>query len=329
MNSPRITVAMSVYNSRRHLAEAVDSILAQSLGDFEFLIVDDGSTDGSDVILAAYADRDPRIRLLRQENRGLIASLNRIIGEARAPIIARMDADDISLPQRFERQIAFLDTHPDHGVVGSWTQDITESGEPYHDRFADPPTSHEGLLARLDRGPLLPHSSTMMRTELIRAVGGYRPLFRHCEDYDLWLRLLERTRLCNLPERLVRYRHSLQQVSTRHALAQQIGAAIAYEAHIERAAGRPDPTEGLKQMPPLEALDSLFGRPGLGREIQRKVALGILHSPAALRGEGFDLLMAHVRDGGPRDGLWRAAARLLKLGEPARALRLAAALTTR
>jgi glycosyltransferase involved in cell wall biosynthesis len=326
MSVPAISVAMSVYNNAAFLDQAVESILAQSFGDFEFLIVDDGSNDGSSEILDTYAARDRRIRIIRQENRGLIASLNRLLDEARAPLIARMDGDDISLPLRFERQIAFLEAHPDHGVVGSWSRDIDASGRTRAGEFREPPTSHEALVARADKGPLLAHSSVMMRSEVVRQAGGYRAAFRHCEDYDLWLRLSERTKLCSLPERLLLYRHSLGQVSCAHVFAQQIGAAIAFEAHAERIAGRPDPTAGLERLPPVDRLDALFGREGVARVVREKVAKGIVYSPIALRGEGYDLLLDHVREGGSQEGLWRTVARLLKLGEPARALRLAATL---
>jgi glycosyltransferase involved in cell wall biosynthesis len=326
MNVPAISVAMSVYNNAAFLDQAVESILGQSLSDFEFLIVDDGSNDGSSAILDGYAARDSRIRIIRQENRGLIASLNRLLSEARAPLIARMDGDDISLPERFERQVAFLDVNPDHGVVGTWSRDINERGQTHAGEFREPPTSHEALVAESDKGPLLAHPSVMMRTNVVREAGGYRAAFRHCEDYDLWLRLSERTKLCSLPERLLLYRHSPAQVSNRHIVAQQVGAAIAFAAHLEREAGRPDPTEGLETLPPIGELDALFGREGVTRAIREKVAKGIVYSRVALRGEGFDLLLDHIRDGGSRDGLWRTAGRLLKLGEPIRALRLATAL---
>ena len=329
MGVPAISVAMSVYNNAPFLAEAVESILGQTVGDFEFLIVDDGSTDDSRPILEAYAARDERIRLLPQANRGLIASLNRLVGEARAPLIARMDGDDIALPERFARQLEFLGTHPDHGAVGTWTINIDARGREQPRESEDHPTSHEELLARLESGPVLCHPSVMMRTEVVRAAGGYRPLFRHCEDYDLWLRLSERTRMCSLPERLLRYRFSDAQVSSRHVVAQHVGAAIAFLSHEERIAGRPDPLEEAAALPALDELDRLFGRPGLGREVRAKVAPGIVYSPSALSGEGFRLLLDYVREGGARDGLWRTAGRLLKIGRPGRALRLAAALALR
>jgi hypothetical protein len=319
---------MSVYNNAPHLAQAIESILAQSFGDFEFLIVNDGSTDGSGAMIDAYAAKDARIRAIHQDNRGLIASLNRILHEARAPLVARMDGDDIALPARFERQIAFLADHPDHGVVGTWVDCIDEDGSPRPYRCPVQPTSHDELLKQLETGPSLCHPSVMMRRDVVLAAGGYHRAYVHCEDYDLWLRLSERTRLTSIPERLLLYRHSYSQVSSRHILSQTTGAAIAWAAHVERASGRPDPMAELAALPPIDKLDELFGRSGIGRAVRARVVGSILYSPVASKDEGYRLLLDHVRSGGGKNGLWRAAARLLKFGKPARALRLAAALAT-
>jgi hypothetical protein len=318
---------MSVYNGERFLAPAIESVLRQSFADFEFLILDDGSTDATPAILRDYASRDSRIRPIIRVNRGLVASLNELLAEARAPLIARMDADDICHPDRFARQTAFLAAHPDHGVVGSWSEDIDEATLPWHIEGDDHPVTHEAFLHNIRHGgPLLVHPAVMYRRDLVLALGGYHRAFVHCEDLDLWLRLASVTRIANIPERLIRYRHYPDQVSKRHATQQQIGAAVAYEAWHAREAGRPDPTEHLDALPPIDRIDALFEDPGLARRVRARVARGILHSPVALRDEGFDIILRHVRDGGDRTGLWRTAARLLKLGEPVRALRLAAAL---
>ncbi len=329
MSAPTISVAMSVYNNAPHLGPAIESICAQSFADFEFLIVNDGSSDGSGAIIDAFAARDRRIRPIHQENRGLIASLNRMLDEARAPLIARMDGDDIALPARFERQLAFLAARPDHGVVGTWARCIDEDGAERAELCRDQPTSHDELLTQLESGPLLCHPSVMMRRDIVRTVGGYRHAYRHAEDYDLWLRLSERTKLASIPERLLLYRHSETQVSSRHVVPQATAVAVAWLAHLERTQGRSDPTERLTALPPIEALDTLFGRPGTARGVRAKVAASICYSPVAMRGDGFDMLLSHVRDGGATDGLWRTAGRLIKFGEPARAFRLAAALATR
>ncbi|AIT79376.1 glycosyltransferase [Novosphingobium pentaromativorans] len=327
MPSPAISVAMSVYNGERFLASAIESILKQTFADFEFLIVDDGSVDRSAQIIADFAARDARIRPIIRENRGLIVSLNEMIVAARAPIIARMDADDLSYPDRFARQHAFLNEHPDYGVVGSWSEDMDEDGRPMQRSGADHPLTHEQLLRAIDAGEqLICHPAAMFRKDVVLSVGGYHAAFRHCEDLDLWLRLASVTRMGNIGERLLRYRRYPGQVSSRHSTEQQIGTAIARLAWQERQAGRPDPTASLERLPPMSALDELFGRPGLSRQVREQVALGLRYSASALRDDGFDLLVDHLRDGGRQDGMWRTVARLVRYGEPVRAIRLAATL---
>lgn len=324
---PAISVAMSVYNGERFLAEAVESVLAQTFTDFEFLALDDGSTDATPDILRHYAAKDIRLRPILRENRGLIASLNQLLAEARAPLIARMDADDICYPERFERQVAFLAANPDYGVVGSRCDDIDEHGEPWPVRAVAHPLVHEEFLAAIEIGlPLLCHPSVMMRRDVILGVGGYHAAFRHCEDLDLWLRLASVTRIGNMPERLLRYRHYAGQVSSRHATVQQINAAVAKVAYRERQAGRPDPTEHIAELPDVDGLDALFARPGLGRQVRATVAPSLKYSEAGLRDAGFDLILRHLDEGGSHEGMWRTVARLMRMGEPGRALRLTAVL---
>jgi glycosyltransferase involved in cell wall biosynthesis len=329
VSAPAISVAMSVYNDDAFLTLAIESILAQTFGDFEFLIVNDGSTDRSGAIIDNFAARDSRIRAIHQSNRGLVPSLNRLLDEARAPLIARMDGDDISLPVRFAAQVAFLAAHPDHGAVGSWVTCIDESGSPRPGGGGEKPLAHADMLASLEHGPLFSHPSVMMRRDLVRAAGGYRAAYVHCEDYDLWLRLAGETKLANLRERLVLYRLSDSQVSSRHAFVQQVNAAIAYLAYCERQAGRVDPTEGIDRLPGLDGIDALFGRPGLSRALRRQIAPTLLHSPDALRSGGTEMLIDLIREGDDMGGLWRTAARLLMLGEPTHALRMAATLAIR
>ncbi|RYD94855.1 MAG: glycosyl transferase family 2, partial [Sphingomonadales bacterium] len=129
--------------------------------------------------------------------------------------------------------------------------------------------------------------------------------------------------LASIPEPLIRYRHYDEQVSSRHATEQQIGAAIAKLAYYERLAGRPDPTEDLERLPGTESLDALFGREGVGREVRAQVAPGLLYSKAGLRDHGFELLLRYLSEGGSHSGMWRTVVRLVRFGEPARAARLA------
>ena len=131
--NPLISVCMAVYNAERYVAEAVESILNQTFGDFEFLILDDGSTDGSLDILRRYAERDPRIRLTSRPNQGLVASLNELVDQARGEFIARMDADDVSLPERFQREVDYLRDHPECVLVGSRVRLIDPDGDPLCD----------------------------------------------------------------------------------------------------------------------------------------------------------------------------------------------------
>ena len=327
MASPAISVAMSVHNGEPYLVEAIDSVLAQTFPDFEFLILDDGSTDGSRDTIACYAKQDPRIRPILRENRGLIASLNQLVAEARAPLIARMDADDVCRPQRFERQATFLAEHPDHGVVGSWSEDIDERSRTIQCHGEDQPTTFEAFLAAIDaNGPLLCHPAVMYRTDVVREVGGYHSAFRHCEDLDLWLRLATRTRICSIPERLLRYRRSDGQISRRFSVDQTIGGIVSRQAYHERLAGRPDPTEHLDRLPPMEDLDALFGRPGLAEQVRGQIVYDLLYSRQALLGDGFEFVIDHIARGGGRQGLWRTVLRLLRFGEPRQAMRLARAL---
>ncbi|WP_408588303.1 glycosyltransferase [Novosphingobium sp.] len=326
-DNPRISVALSVYNGERFLAQAIESVLGQTCGDFEFLILDDGSRDATPAIIADHAARDPRIRPIVRENRGLVASLNQLLAEARAPLVARMDADDLCLPERLGRQLAYLDAHPEIGVLGTWTEDIDELGGPHPVLAPDHPLGHEDFLRAVELSlPLLCHPAVMYRRDVVLSVGGYHGAFRHCEDLDLWLRLAAVTRIANLPERLLRYRHYEEQVSSRHATVQQVGAAVARIAHAERLAGRPDPTADLDALPSIDQLDALFGREGVARAVRARVAPGLLYSRSALRDEGFDILRRYIREGGSREGLWRTVGRLVRFGEPLRAARLAATL---
>ena len=327
MSTPSVSVAMSVYNGERFLAPAIESVLAQTMGDFEFLILDDGSADSTKAIAADYAAHDKRIRLISRENRGLVVSLNQLLQESRAPLVARMDADDLCMPTRFAEQLAFLEGNPDHGVVGSLTIDIDENEAPFPLTTAEHPLTNDEFLQRIESfGPLLAHPTVMYRRDVVLAVGGYHQAYRHCEDFDLWLRLAHKTRIANLPNRLLRYRHYSGQVSNRHAVEQQYGVAVSHLAYAERQAGRPDPTEYLAALPPIEELDALFGRPGVAQQVRGQVARALVYSREAMTGPVFDMLVQHVNEGGSGADLWRTAARLLRFGDPRRAAKLFMAL---
>jgi glycosyltransferase involved in cell wall biosynthesis len=205
-DAPLISVCMPVYNAERYVAEAVDSILNQTFSDFEFLILDDGSTDRSLEILRRYGDRDSRIRLTSRPNRGLVISLNELVDQARGEFVARMDADDISLPERFQRELDYLRAHPECVVVGSRVRLIDSEGDSLCDWCTM--QDHETIDASFLEGKWgtwMSHPVVMMRLSTLLAVGKYRNLSM-MEDNDLFLRLAERGRLTNLPEVLLKYR---------------------------------------------------------------------------------------------------------------------------
>lgn len=205
MESPIISVVMAVYNERPYLEAAVQSILDQTFTDFEFIIVNDGSTDGTKEALERFADQDDRIRLLHQENRGLIVSLNRGLSAARGSLIARMDGDDISHPERFERQVEFLRTHPKIGGVGTRVDYIDRDGQVTGGKWPssiDPDVITWNLLF----GACLCHPTVMVRRTLLNELRGYAEWARFAEDYELWTRAVQRSQLANLPDTFLRRR---------------------------------------------------------------------------------------------------------------------------
>jgi len=203
--TPRVTVLMPVYNAERYLRPAIDSILAQTFGDFEFLIVNDGSSDGSWEIMASYAD--PRIKLVgNPHNMGLAKTLNRGLRLAAGDLIARQDADDVSCPDRLRRQVEFLDGHPETALVGSQARIINDDGRPNGLRF-DRCCEYKSIRWDLMFDNSFTHTSVMFRREIVAGeLGGYDESFSYCQDYDLWSRIASRHCVMNLPSTLVDYR---------------------------------------------------------------------------------------------------------------------------
>jgi glycosyltransferase involved in cell wall biosynthesis len=283
-NPPSLSVALPAFNSELFIAETIESVLGQDFGDFEFLVLNDGSTDRTLEIAASYAARDSRIRVISRENRGLPASLDELLRAARAPIIARIDADDVCEPSRFSKQLVFLETHADYGIVGSQVHEIDSQGRRVPGSRV--PCTHEEILTALPRYCPFYHPAVMMRRDLVIAVGGYRALFRYAEDYDLWLRLSEVTRMANLPDALLTYRLHPEQSTRRNMIGHARYAAVAWLAHAERAAGRPDPTEQLATFPRDEDVEVLFGAGALAY-LRRRVFNDVLSSRAVRIGDAW------------------------------------------
>lgn len=194
---------MSVYNGQEYLAEAIDSILAQTFKDFEFLIIDDGSSDDSPDILDAYAQKDKRIKIIRQTNKGLVAALNKGLGLSRGTYIARMDADDVSLPGRLQKQIA-LAKSSGAALVGSGFYYIDTHGRKISSQsvWEEDPELKRALYA----GNPFAHGSTLFLKDAVVKAGGYRGNVGPAEDYDLWLRLAPSHVFAACPEILYKWR---------------------------------------------------------------------------------------------------------------------------
>ena len=202
----KVTVLMSVYNGGESIRTAVESILNQTYSNFEFLIVDDGSTDDTPDVLRSLVTEDSRIRVVRnRSNLGLGGSLNRGVAEARGELVARMDADDISHPERLERQVEFLTREPSVDVVGTQAVDIDSAGNLLASRSA--PMTHQAICRLIPWTNPMIHPSVMFRRQAIIAVGSYDARLRYAEDYDLWFRCIAGgLKFANLPDCLLAYR---------------------------------------------------------------------------------------------------------------------------
>jgi glycosyltransferase involved in cell wall biosynthesis len=207
----KISVLMPVYNGATYLHEAVSSILAQNFANFEFLIIDDGSTDQSVAIIQSYSDQ--RIHLVRNEvHRGFIFSLNLGLELIQAEYMARMDCDDISLPERLQKQVAILDRHPEIGVCGTWFEYFM--GRSLIMRF---PEKDADIKREFTLHNCIGHPTVMLRTEILKKHHlKYGSEFIHTEDYDLWAKLAPLTCFYNVPEVLYKYRIHEAQISQIH-----------------------------------------------------------------------------------------------------------------
>ena len=202
MPQPKVSVLMSVYNGEDYLHQAVNSILNQTLSDFEFIIVDDASTDRTPQLLKDFRDQDQRIRLIHnKKNLGLTSSLNKAILESKGEYVARQDVDDVSLPQRLASQVHYLDRNDKIGVVGTWVIYIDQQGN--QKGIWQPHTSPEIVKWSLFFHNPIAHPSVILRRSLIKENDVYNPELKFSQDYDLWVRLSEKTKLANLPRVLI------------------------------------------------------------------------------------------------------------------------------
>jgi len=232
---PQISVIMSVYNGTRYLNESIASIHNQTFTDWEFIIINDGSTDNSESMVQAWQKQDERIKLISREHKGLTISLNQGLSYAQGEYIARMDADDIALPDRFAKQVAFLDENPDHVAVGCRMLVIDPEGLPIF--TCSRLTAHEEIDVAYMAGQagIIGHPAVMMRRSVLQSLGGYREKFTYAQDRDLFLRLAEVGKLANLLDTLMKFRLNAKSMGHTQRSEQKRCANLAtIEAHQRR-----------------------------------------------------------------------------------------------
>jgi hypothetical protein len=242
---PRVSVLLPVFNAEQVVHEAVNSILGQTFHDLELVVIDDGSTDAS--VARAFSLEDPRLRLVRHpENRGIVAALNSGLSAANGELVARIDADDIAMPDRIEKQVAFMDERPEIGVLATGWTTVRLDGHPVSE--LSPVRHHGGLRLNLLFGNPIHHATVLFRHALADQVGGYLSEPWPVEDYDLWLRLSERTLLAALPQSLTLVRHSERGISAQNTALQVAMVARLSYTHLERILGHPPPRSLLAGM---------------------------------------------------------------------------------
>jgi glycosyltransferase involved in cell wall biosynthesis len=338
--SPLVSVIVPVYNAVHFVEEALESVSSQTFADFELIVVDDGSIDGSLAVLERHLAREPRMVLVRQPNAGGAAARNAAARRASGRYLAVMDADDVAEPDRFARQVAFLERHPDVDVLGASMRVITEDGVPAG--YKTRPTSVDdvhGLLEHEITNPIL-DPTVMMRRDAFEAVGGYRSQFRTTYDYDLWLRMLPR-RMCNLPDAVVRYRQHAEQTTRRGAVLTLYSLHVGKASQIARQRGTPDPAEDWDGSVDLDLLRRSTADPYVAASLYASLLRLLDDSPerhrdidVVSRRQLFDLLddvdvsQASV-EGGDVFYILRAAASIVRAGRLASGTRLLSSVVRR
>ncbi len=230
VSAASIDILLTVYNGERFIAQTLDSVLAQTFTDWRLIVVDDLSADRTAEIVASYVERDPRILLVKGEHKGIAAAANIGLMHVTAPLVARLDGDDIALPERLQVQFDYLQQHPDVLAVGSDVMLIDEHNKPLRRRKA--PTGWENIREILKTRNCMCHPSATIRTEALRRIGGYRDKFKNSLDYDLWLRISEIGKIENISQDLLLYRRHASQVSASGNAHRQtiysVGAATDY-----------------------------------------------------------------------------------------------------
>lgn len=249
--NPTISVIMPVYNAGAYLKDSIASILSQTFKDFEFMIVNDGSSDASEGTILGFSD--PRIVYIKNEkNIGQTASMNKAIKAARGKYIARMDADDVSFSERFKEQFEYAEKNERVAVIGTWHQEIDESGRVIRRcRFPSTPDIKARLIfSKLAGWPIISHPTVMIRKKVLDEVGYYDANFRICQDYDLWLRITRKYPAENIGKVLLSYRVHGSSLTKkfRHETKKEYDMIISNNLGHDAGGLAPEEREGLRAM---------------------------------------------------------------------------------
>ena len=299
MSDPRVSVVMGVYNGAADLPRTMESILSQEGVDLEFIVVDDGATDESPQILADYARRDARVRVIRQENAGLTRALIRGCADARGHYIARQDVGDVSLPERLRKQVAYLDAHAETALLSCWVRFVGPKGEELYvvQRKDTPEEAAQKLRAKtLDRfqGIGAHGSAVFRRCDYLRA-GGYREQFYFAQDTDMWRRLAELGLVAFLPEVLFEVEFTPAGISGQYAAEQmQLGQIV-----VELGKAR---EEGRNEADLLEKAAAI--RPSARKRTSRQEAKGAYFVGKCLLDRGDRRGLGYLRDAIGLAPLW-------------------------
>jgi glycosyltransferase involved in cell wall biosynthesis len=262
-DEPLVSVVMVIRNVERFLAEAVEGVLSQTFRDFEFVIVDFGSTDKSKDIAAGYAAKDSRIRLSEIPLCSYIEAKIAACSLPKGRYIAIQDADDVSLPNRLKEEVEFMEKHPGVGLLGGAVQRIDSDGKLLAIAI-DYPTEDKDIRLTLRKWNTFWHPTVLILREAFERAGGYRVAFSQSDDYDLWLRISEHYQCANLRQVVVKYRIHPQQLSLRKRKEQILCALAAQASASLRDAGKPDPLNSVKQITP-----KLLVGMGVSEDIQK------------------------------------------------------------
>jgi glycosyltransferase involved in cell wall biosynthesis len=263
MKNPVISVVMVACNVERFLAEAIESVLRQTFTDFEFIVVDFGSTDNSKSIISSYAAKDSRLKFHEIPHCGLAEARNASCSLAQGEYIAVMDADDISLPNRLLAEVDFMEQHPEVGVVGGATEWIDATGKGWG--IHDCPTEDREIKSAFAVYHPFFHPTLLIRKQAFALVGGYRSAFAPAEDYDLTMRMSEHYGCANLKQVVLQYRIHAYQLSQQKRRQQTMGKLAAQACAFARKDGNPDPMDAIAEITP-----EMLGRLGVTYATQQR-----------------------------------------------------------